>query len=88
MPWEDPATAFRSAGIVIPPEIAAKKAAAAIAEAQYMADQAQVQLPYFCKLFIHYSMILRIRMACMLISPIMSSQHPTCTNSSRCLNCI
>ena len=46
MPWEDPATAFRSAGTVIPPEIAAKKAAAAIAEAeaeaQALAEQAQV----------------------------------------------
>ena len=42
MPWEDPATAFRSAGHVIPPEIAAKKAAAAAAEAQYIADQAKV----------------------------------------------
>ena len=42
LPWEDPATAFRSAGTVIPPEIAAKKAAAAIAEAQALADQAQV----------------------------------------------
>ena len=36
MPWEDPATAFRSAGHVIPPEIAAKKAAAALAEAQVL----------------------------------------------------
>ena len=44
MPWEDPATAFRSAGHVIPPEIAAKKAAAAIAEAQAVADQAQACL--------------------------------------------
>ena len=43
MPWEDPATAFRSAGHVIPPEIAAKKAAAAIAEAQAVADQAQAR---------------------------------------------
>ena len=43
MPWEDPATAFRSAGTFIPPEIAAKKAAAAIAEAQALTDQAQVQ---------------------------------------------
>ena len=43
LPWEDPATAFRSAGHVIPPEIAAKKAAAAIAEAQAVADAAQVQ---------------------------------------------
>ena len=43
MPWEDPATAFRSAGHVIPPEIAAKKAAAAAAEAQYIADQAKVR---------------------------------------------
>lgn len=42
MPWEDPATAFRSASTFIPPEIAAKKAAAAIAEAQFLADQAQV----------------------------------------------
>lgn len=41
MPWEDPATAFRSASHVIPPEIAAKKAAAALAEAQAVADQAQ-----------------------------------------------
>lgn len=44
MPWEDPATAFRSAGHVIPPEIAAKKAAAAAAEAQYLADQAKVSV--------------------------------------------
>ena len=42
MPWEDPATAFRSASTFIPPEIAAKKAAAAVAEAQALADQAQV----------------------------------------------
>ena len=42
MPWEDPATAFRSASTFIPPEIAAKKAAAAIAEAQALTDQAQV----------------------------------------------
>lgn len=41
LPWEDPATAFRSAGHVIPPEIAAKKAAAAIAEAQAVADAGQ-----------------------------------------------
>ncbi|KAL3162884.1 hypothetical protein ABBQ32_009333 [Trebouxia sp. C0010 RCD-2024] len=41
MPWEDPATAFRSATTFIPPEIAAKKAAAAVAEAQALADQAQ-----------------------------------------------
>lgn len=45
MPWEDPATAFRSATTFIPPEIAAKKAAAAVAEAQALADQAQVQAP-------------------------------------------
>lgn len=43
MPWEDPATAFRSASTFIPPEIAAKKAAAVIAEAQALADQAQVE---------------------------------------------
>ena len=42
MPWEDPATAFRSASTYIPAEIAAKKAAAAVAEAQALADQAQV----------------------------------------------
>ena len=42
MPWEDPATAFRSASTFIPPEIAAKKAAAAVAEAQALTDQAQV----------------------------------------------
>ena len=47
MPWEDPATAFRSAGHVIPPEIAAKKAAAALAEAQAVADQAQVSCMFY-----------------------------------------
>ena len=43
MPWEDPATAFRSASTFIPPEIVAKRAAAAIAEAQARTDQAPVQ---------------------------------------------
>ena len=43
MPWEDPATAFRSASTFIPPEIVAKRAAAAIAEAEALTDEAQVQ---------------------------------------------